>query len=240
MENLLDYGPEALLELHAQEKQLTERMQKELQKLQQEVTQMERERERNEEGELNEINKRLVKLKCDTQVLKTKERHELRTVNMILSSNLETISKEKEKLKKVQEHIVENEKRQQENELHQLQELLANCQEKMSSGSLDDESIDKTLATLLQTLKTFDNNLTEEGTSIEQKTNLLRQQNAELQRSIDEATAGISYVRRRTCIGTEIQREIMNPMGARRHSEVSPFSLRGKKQQNEEKKQTNP
>ena len=234
MENLSDYGPEALLELHAQEKQLTERMQQELNNLQQEVTQIERDLETNEEGELNEINKRLVRLKYDNQILKSKQRHETRTVNLILSHDLETIKMEKEKLNKVQDNIASTDKQKQDNELKNLQEILSNCQEKMSSNSLDDDSINSTLQTLLETLKTFDESLSKEAANIDQKVGQMRHENETLQKAIDDATAGLSFMRRRTCVGNEIQREIMNPIRARRYSEASPLALR-KRPSKEEK-----
>ena len=234
MENLSDYGPEALLELHAQEKQLTERLQQELQNLQNEVTQIERDLETNEEGELNEINKRLVRLKYDNHMLKTRQRHETRTVNLLLTNDLETIKMEREKLNKVQESIVLNDSQKQAKELKDLQQILSSCQEKMSSNSLDDESISSTLKTLLDTLNQFDESLTKDAANIEQKAAQARSENQALQKAIDEATAGLSFVRRRTCVGNEIQREIMNPIRTRRHSEASPFSLR-KRPSKEEK-----
>ena len=234
MENLSDYGPEALLELHAQEKQLTERLQQELQNLQNEVTQIERDLETNEEGELNEINKRLVRLKYDNHMLKTRQRHETRTVNLLLTNDLETIKMEREKLNKVQESIVLNDSQKQAKELKDLQQILSSCQEKMSSNSLDDESISSTLKTLLDTLNQFDESLTKDAANIEQKAAQARSENQALQKAIDEATAGLSFVRRRTCVGNEIQREIMNTIRTRRHSEASPFSLR-KRPSKEEK-----
>ena len=229
MEKLLDYGPEALLELHAQEKQLVERMRHELNQLQHEVTELERNHEINEEGELNEINKRLLKLRFDTEILKAKERYETKAMDTILSTNLDTILKEREKLNKIQIHIMETENHQQDNELKQLNELLSSCQEQMTSNSFDDAAINQTMDTLLESLKQFDDFLTQEANSIDQKSNQIHKENNDLQKQIDEITQNISFMRRKTMAHTDISREIINPALARRHSMFSPFSLRTKK-----------
>ena len=230
MEDLSELCPSALIDLHTEEKRLTEKMEEELKYLQHEIAQIERERERSEEGELNEINKRLVKLKCDTHILRSKAKHEKKTVSETLLSNLNNILREKEKLRVQQDSIAEADKEMQEGSLKDLQNLLQNCQEKMNHGSLDDSFIDETLSKLMGELKKCNENLTQESAEITSKAQEIHDTNAEIQRLIDEATANATYIRRKTSVGTEILPEIMNPQGARRHSEVLPLALKKNKQ----------
>lgn len=226
MESLQDYGDAALIELHNQEKELTDVLRSELYQMQLEIEAIEREREMKEERELNEINKRLVKLKFENHILQMRVKHEEKTNETILSKNLSTIKREKSIFSDYSNEIEQNTRIQRETELDSINELVKKCQTMMNSNSLSDDVINDTITSLINYLQKHENSLNDDAKKIDQKVEQEAQENLELQKAIELVSAGININRRRTSIGFDSLFTPANINPSRRHSEIMPISLR--------------
>ncbi|EAY19509.1 hypothetical protein TVAG_136400 [Trichomonas vaginalis G3] len=226
MDSLEDYGDSSLIELYNQEKELTERMRSELFHLQQEVETKEREREKIEEGELNEINKRLVRLKCENHILQLRAKHEEKTNDAILSKNLSVIKRERNILSEYSQDMEKFSRIQRETILDSINQLVQKCQKLMSENALTDEVIKETTESLTKYFKNHQESMNDEAKKIDQKIEQETKENIELQKSIELVSAGINTNRRRTSIGVDTQFGGSNLNAIRRHSEIMPISLR--------------